>query len=268
MQAVADDIAIVDKDGKVINPGRNTGQPDTRPKILIGGKGELTLEYWSTNQAYSGMLRISTTSNGQGAMPVTILLDEKPLRTLTVRDFADIDAADLFGADLAGLAAASSLKATAEIGDKTYTIYEVSLAGTADALKEMRFVPDYNRRVRGLGVKPAGAQNTTSPAPCFLTTACCELVGLNDDCFELTALRRFRDGVMMADAAGRRDVARYYETSPDILAEMRRRGETERLRSLYFGSILPCAILATLGLERPTRRLYSRMMRRLAARYA
>lgn len=73
---------------------------------------------------------------------------------------------------------------------------------------------------------------------------------------------------MMADAAGRRDVAHYYETAPEILAEMQRRGETARLRGLYFSSILPCAILATLGFERLTRRLYARMMRRLAARYA
>ncbi len=270
MQAVADDIAVLDKTGKVVRPnaGRKTAQPDTRPKILIGGKGELTLQYWSTGEGYSGLLRISTTSNNQGAMPVTILVDDKPLRTLTVQSFEDINAADLFGADLAGLAAASSLKATAEIGDKTYTIYEVALAGTADALKEMRFVPDYNRRVRGLGVEPPGAQNTPKPAQCFLTTACCELVGLDDDCFELTALRRFRDRVMMADAAGRRDVAHYYETAPEILSEMQRRGETARLRGLYFSSILPCAVLATLGFERLTRRLYARMMGRLAARYA
>lgn len=122
----------------------------------------------------------------------------------------------------------------------------------------MKVVPDYNHDVRGIGAKPAGAPSQSSQ--CFLTTACCELVGLDDDCFELTALRRFRDQVMLADAAGRRDVAQYYKTAPVILTEMRRRGETERLRGLYFGFVLPCAILATLGFERLTRRLYSRMM--------
>jgi hypothetical protein len=233
MQAVADDIAIVDKNGKVVRPnaGRKTGQPDTRPKILIGGKGELTLQYWSTGQGYSGLLRISTTSNNQGAMPVTILVDDKPLRTLTVESFADVNASDLFGADLAGLAAANSLKATAEIGDKTYTIYEVALAGTADALKEMRFVPDYNRRVRGLGVEPPGAQNTPKPAQCFLTTACCELVGLDDNCFELTALRGFRgprDDGGRGRSARRRALLRDRAGNPGRDAAPRRDGTPAR----------------------------------------
>ena len=37
----------------------------------------------------------------------------------------------------------------------------------------------------------------TPPAQgCFLTTACCEVLGLSDDCFELRTLRRYRDRVL------------------------------------------------------------------------
>ncbi len=44
----------------------------------------------------------------------------------------------------------------------------------------------------------------TPPAQgCFLTTACCEVLGLSDDCFELRTLRRYRDRVLVAIARRR-----------------------------------------------------------------
>src|SRR5690606_13403351 len=45
---------------------------------------------------------------------------------------------------------------------------------------------------------------------CFLTSACCTVIGLGDRCWELETLRRFRDGWLSSFAAGRGDIARYY----------------------------------------------------------
>ncbi len=38
---------------------------------------------------------------------------------------------------------------------------------------------------------------------CFITTACCEVLGLDEDCFELRALRRYRDRVLASRPGGR-----------------------------------------------------------------
>jgi hypothetical protein len=191
-------------------------------------------------------------------MPVEVLLDGQMLTSLVVRDDEIMDAVALFGPDLGRLAGAKSLVVTAEIADSKHTIYEADLSGTDAALAKMRAITnhDYHQPQPG-----------NAPSSCFLTTACCGMVGLSDDCFELTMLRRFRDRVMLRTAAGRRDVERYYECAPAILAAMRARGETGRLRGLYFGTILPSAILIRLGFDGPARRLYTRMMLRLEARY-
>lgn len=261
--SVSDGIPIKGADRKVVTPPPST--VDTQRRLLIGGQGELKLEYWSNNRAYSGKFRISTTSNDQPTLPVAIMVDGKLLKSLDVKQVADVDATELFGPNLSNLGSAKTLKATAIVDGAVYTIYEVEFSDTDAMLKQMRLIPDYNYNVRGLGNQSNAPSD--SSGKCFLTSACCDVMGLADDCFELEALRRFRDTGMLTDETGRRDVAVYYELAPRILSEMHRRGELGRLRAVYFSTILPCAIMAKLGFVRPTRLLYSRMMKRLTARY-
>ena len=105
------------------------------------------------------------------------------------------------------------------------------------------------------------------PIPgCFLTSACCAVVGLPDDCWELSALRRFRDGWMRRFAQGRADVARYYAQAPAIASELMANDDgRRRLLRLYWTVILPCAAMIRVGLNRPAYLLYRRMMAELAA---
>lgn len=103
---------------------------------------------------------------------------------------------------------------------------------------------------------------------CFLTTACCDLIGLDDDCFELRTLRNFRDRALPSLPGGSRDVALYYAAAPVILEAMRRTGSERALLRYYLSHILPCAVLAHLGFHERTRRLYRGLMRRLVATYA
>jgi hypothetical protein len=110
-------------------------------------------------------------------------------------------------------------------------------------------------------------KNKQCEGDCFLTTACCELIGLDDDCFELRTLRAFRDGPLAAMPGGREDVALYYQLAPMILAEISRRGDSRRLSRLYATHILPSALAARLGFNQIARILYTDMMRRLEGRY-
>jgi hypothetical protein len=103
---------------------------------------------------------------------------------------------------------------------------------------------------------------------CFITTACCELLALEDDCFELRTLRRFRDDYLLQAPGGRDQVASYYDVAPQILFAMQSTAEIHTLESVYFLSILPCAIFAHFGLNSLARKIYTRMMSELEAKYS
>ncbi|HYL31928.1 MAG TPA: CFI-box-CTERM domain-containing protein [Stellaceae bacterium] len=109
---------------------------------------------------------------------------------------------------------------------------------------------------------------TCAKSPCFLTSACADFAGLPDDCFELSVLRRFRDEVLTHMPRGKDDIALYYRVAPAIVerigASPQRSRELARLYVLY---VLPSAFAAWLGWVGVARRIYTRMMRNLAARY-
>ncbi|HZS64840.1 MAG TPA: CFI-box-CTERM domain-containing protein [Xanthobacteraceae bacterium] len=103
---------------------------------------------------------------------------------------------------------------------------------------------------------------------CFLTSACAGRIGLADDCFELSVLRRFRDNVLAQMPGGADDIALYYRHAPEIVARIARSAApSDELARLYARYILPSALAAWLGFDRTARRIYSAMMRDLAARY-
>jgi hypothetical protein len=111
----------------------------------------------------------------------------------------------------------------------------------------------------------AADQKCEPPEGCFITSACCEALGLADDCFELKALRLYRDEVLARRLGGAEDIAAYYARAPLILARLPHETRGVRLRALYARYILPSALAARLGLDAVVYRLYARMMHELAA---
>jgi hypothetical protein len=95
---------------------------------------------------------------------------------------------------------------------------------------------------------------------CVITTATCEILGLDDGCFELTALRRYRDQVLVKRPGGPSEIERYYELAPLILARLPERTRHARLLSLYWRVILPASLAAHLGFDALAYRLYRRMV--------
>ena len=99
---------------------------------------------------------------------------------------------------------------------------------------------------------------------CFITSACCEVLGLDEDCFELRALRRYRDTVLAKGPGGEAAIAVYYELAPLILRALPDAARAPRLRSVYARFILPSALAARFGLNALAYRLYVRMLEELA----
>ena len=98
------------------------------------------------------------------------------------------------------------------------------------------------------------------PEGCFITSACCDMLGLDDDCFELRTLRHYRDHVLAKRPGGLTAIARYYELAPLILAQLPEEERSRRLLSIYARYVLPSALAASVRLNALAYRLYARMM--------
>ncbi|MBT5413863.1 MAG: hypothetical protein HOH66_02360 [Rhodospirillaceae bacterium] len=154
----------------------------------------------------------------------------------------------------------SDLTVDATYEDDSTESYTIDSFGFADALDLME-----RQRANAIALEDAGKCEYDEFEDCFLTTAACGVVGLPDDCFELRALRRFRDRYMMRTVEGRAEIAKYYARAPALAAHLAAEPGARALHRLYRTTILPCAVLATLGFDRVTHRLYRRMMRGLEA---
>lgn len=159
---------------------------------------------------------------------------------------------------LSAITGARSLRAEMEVGAETLTILDLDMTGIDEAAPAMAVIPD--------SYYTPPETNPSAPS-CFMTTACCELIGLPDDCWELRTLRRFRDEVMLPTTDGRADVARYYRLAPAILRAIRERHQERLLLGVYARYILPSALAARLGLRTAARRRYSAMMTELTRRF-
>lgn len=103
--------------------------------------------------------------------------------------------------------------------------------------------------------------NASESLDCFLTGACCSVLGLPDGCWELQSLRQFRDGWLSGFEAGRADILRYYREAPAVAERLASSAAGRRqLLALYWRTIVPAALLARLGANRAAHALYRRMM--------
>lgn len=67
---------------------------------------------------------------------------------------------------------------------------------------------------------PKQSYITAPSSSCLIATAACRVLGMDEHCPELTALRRFRDTVLLREGQGAQDVARYYAMAPRVLARI------------------------------------------------
>jgi len=83
------------------------------------------------------------------------------------------------------------------------------------------------------------SKQSSSSSGCFLTTACVDIMGRPDDCFELNTLRYFRDNFILKEPGGELDVNEYYEMAPRLVSELSKRDDSiEIYRRIYTDLIL------------------------------
>ena len=150
----------------------------------------------------------------------------------------------------------ASVEMTIKLGDKDDCRFTLDCQSLRQAL-------DWAEERKAVLATQYAEDRCTPPEGCFISSACCEVLGLTDDCFELANLRHYRDHVLAETRAGRAEIARYCELAPAILASLPPDRRGPLLLSAYGRFILPSAIAARLGLNGLAYHLYVRMIAEL-----
>ncbi|MBQ5952180.1 MAG: hypothetical protein IJL66_08540 [Lachnospiraceae bacterium] len=91
---------------------------------------------------------------------------------------------------------------------------------------------------------------SSSADGCFLTSACCEYMGLPDDCEELQTLRRFRDEVLDRTITGHSLKLHYYEVAPKLLQKLEGRNDRNEILARLYEEIKNIIALIREGREK------------------
>lgn len=82
---------------------------------------------------------------------------------------------------------------------------------------------------------------SSSSGGCFLTSACTNARGLDDDCYELTTLRSFRDTWLKSQPGGSNEIKEYYRIAPKIVEEIDSRSDKFSIyERIYEQLVSPC----------------------------
>ena len=103
---------------------------------------------------------------------------------------------------------------------------------------------------------------------CFITTAVCENFGKDDDCYELTAFRNFRDGWLTAQPDGKALIAEYYSIAPAIVNKINSLPNAAQIyEALLTKYLAPCLNLIEHGENLSCKRLYVEMVTLLKKKF-
>lgn len=103
---------------------------------------------------------------------------------------------------------------------------------------------------------------------CFVTTAVCDSFGKADDCYELTAFRKFRDGWLSVQPDGKSLIAEYYAIAPRIVANINRLTDAAQIyKSIWQKYLEPCLRFIERGDNLSCKNKYIDMIRELKKIY-
>lgn len=76
---------------------------------------------------------------------------------------------------------------------------------------------------------------------CYITTAVCESLSKEDDCYELRTLREYRDGYLSGSTEGSALIQEYYDVAPTIVKHINRKSEAKAIyQNIYDQYLCPC----------------------------
>ena len=84
---------------------------------------------------------------------------------------------------------------------------------------------------------------SSSGSFCFISTVICEYFGKNDDCIELTTLRKYRDNWLKKQPDGKHLITEYYNNAPLLVSKLKTSVNYEfYCRYLWHNYLQPCLL--------------------------
>lgn len=77
---------------------------------------------------------------------------------------------------------------------------------------------------------------------CYISSACCQYLGLPDNCDVLETLRKYRDNVLILTDEGKRDIEAYYQQAPTIVRRLESLANCEQVYSVIYRNYLVPAV--------------------------
>ncbi len=103
---------------------------------------------------------------------------------------------------------------------------------------------------------------------CYITTAVCESLGKEDDCYELNILREYRDTYLRSTQDGEKIVNAYYDIAPSIVKRINRQSNRDEIyKQIYTQYLSPCIRLLEENKKEECKEIYSDMVLGLEAEY-
>ena len=99
---------------------------------------------------------------------------------------------------------------------------------------------------------------------CYLTTACCQVMGLEDNCRILQNLRKLRDEYIVKQPKGWQLIDLYYQTAPQILSQISRK----ELKRLFLKAIKPASVMVECRKYQEAYELYQQTVKSLITKYS
>ena len=103
---------------------------------------------------------------------------------------------------------------------------------------------------------------------CYITTAVCESLGKDDDCYELNILRDYRDNYLRNAEGGEKIVNAYYDIAPSIVKRINKcNNSNEIYKEIYEKYLSPCISLLENNKKDECKEIYSSMVIELEEKY-
>lgn len=106
-----------------------------------------------------------------------------------------------------------------------------------------------------------------SGSNCFLTSACVKFMGKEDDCYELTILRAFRDNYLKTSEAYQQLIENYYKIAPTIIEHIEASSEPDKHYAYIYKQIQLCITCIEKSDFEQTLFLYKKMVTTLAEEF-
>ena len=96
---------------------------------------------------------------------------------------------------------------------------------------------------------------------CYITTAVCQTFHKADDCYELTLLRKFRDGYLASLSEGEELIRQYYDVAPTIVKHINNREDSGEIYQMIWDRYLSgCIDMIEAGEAKECTALYKEMV--------